>query len=106
MKKKRWLLSGSVAIFLILSGFQQVSAEVLNSDVEVLFINESLTFSTVVVEDVSTNTRWEIRLAEDHPNKNSILAILLTAFALDEVVRIRWETGSPPILLRAALNRL
>ena len=85
---------------------QQVNAEVIDSDVNVLFVNESKSFATVVVEEVSTNIQIELRLEETHPNKKAIMAILLTAVSLDEVIRIRWEEGDPPILLRAAINRL
>ena len=76
---------------------------------EILFINETESFATVVVREVSTNTRIELRLESTHPNKNAIMAILLTAVSMDEIVRIRWETANPPtppLLKRVAINRL
>lgn len=85
---------------------QEAKANTINSDVEILFVNETESFATVVVREVTTGDRFELRLQADHPNKNSILAMMLTALSLDEVVRIRWQEGSPPRLLRVAINRL
>lgn len=106
MKIKVMMLVGLFLMGLMFLSPQEAKAQSINSDAEILFINETESFATVVIREVSTGTRIELRLESNHPNKNSIMAILLTAVSLDEIVRVRWQEGSPPLLKRVAINRL
>jgi hypothetical protein len=105
MKTKLMLFSGILFLGMLFIA-PAAQAEILNNDVDILFLNQGESFGTIVVRDVTTQAKWELRIAQDHPQKNAVMAILLTAMSLNEQVRIRWETGSPPHLLRVAVNRL
>lgn len=106
MNFKSFILAFLLIFGLAIGAPFQANAETLDNDVDVLFVNQTKSFTTVVVQDINTGDKWELRLQESHPNKNSVMAILLTAVSLNEPVRIRWEEGDTPILLRAAINRL
>jgi len=108
MKIKFMLLTSLffIGMLFMMPQSQAQATEILNNDVQILFLNQGETFGTIVVKDVKTQAQWELRIAQDHPQKNAIMAILLTAMSLNEDVRIRWQTGTPAFLLRVAINRL
>lgn len=100
------VLAGFLLMGLIFMAPQGADAATIDSDVEILRVNQGESFATIYVRNVKTGIMWELRLFENHPNKNAMLAVLLTAVSLDEIVRIRWEEGTPPKLLRVAINKL
>lgn len=106
MKCKLMVITGLFFMGLLFMMPHEAEAQTFDNDVEILFLNQAQTFATIAVRDLETNIIWELRLAGDHPNKNAVLAVMLTAMSQDEHVRIRWEEGTPPRLLRVAINRL
>lgn len=106
MKRNLIILTGLIVLgFMFIAPFNAI-ADTIDNDVKLLRVNQGEAFATVYVQEINTGDKWELRLEESNPNKNAIMAVLLTAFSLNENIRIRWEQGaSYPILWRAAIKK-